>query len=81
MPAYMDFEEGTLGALLENAGFCDVKTADLSENVKPMLRLFFVAAYVPYLIIKAFGLEAYFVNNDGCYCFPSLLSFPSLCGY
>jgi sterol 24-C-methyltransferase len=27
-----------------------------------MLRLFFVVAYIPYLIIRFLGLQAYFVN-------------------
>lgn len=52
MPASMDLEEGTGESLLENVGFCDVKAVDLSENVKPMLRLFFVAVYVHTLSLR-----------------------------
>ncbi|EFW21049.1 hypothetical protein D8B26_002687 [Coccidioides posadasii str. Silveira] len=62
MPSNALFEQGRLPSLLEDAGFVDVKVADLSENIKPMLRLFFVVAYIPYLIIRLFGLEAYFIN-------------------
>lgn len=63
MPANVGFEKGTLPALLEEVGFQDVKVVDLSQNVKPMLRLFFLVADIPYLIIKLFGLEAYFINT------------------
>ncbi|KAJ5819160.1 hypothetical protein N7474_004751 [Penicillium riverlandense] len=62
MPANIEFEEGTFPALLEEIGFQDIEVSDLSENVKPMLRLFFVLAYIPYLIIRCFGLEARFIN-------------------
>ncbi|KAF7524992.1 hypothetical protein PCG10_005343 [Penicillium crustosum] len=62
MPANSEFEADTLLSLLEEVGFTDVKLTDLSENVKPMLRLFFILAYIPYLFIRAFGLERYFVN-------------------
>ncbi|KAJ5963466.1 uncharacterized protein N7479_003342 [Penicillium vulpinum] len=62
MPANTEFEENTLSSMVEEAGFTNIKTSDLSENVKPMLRLFFVLAYVPYLVIRLFGLEKYFVN-------------------
>ncbi|KOS47588.1 hypothetical protein ACN38_g1459 [Penicillium nordicum] len=62
MPANTEFEADTLLSFLEEAGFTDVKLTDLSENVKPMLRLFFILAYIPYLFIRAFGLERLFVN-------------------
>lgn len=62
MPANAEFEANTLASIVEEVGFADIKTSDLSENVKPMLRLFFILAYVPYLIIRLFGLEQYFIN-------------------
>ncbi|KAJ5773852.1 hypothetical protein N7457_008748 [Penicillium paradoxum] len=62
MPANAEFEADTLLSLVKEAGFTDIKMNDLSENVKPMLRLFFVIAYIPYLFIRLFGLEKYFVN-------------------
>lgn len=62
MPANAEFEADTLLSLVEEAGFTNIELNDLSENVKPMLRLFFVIAYIPYLFIRLFGLEKYFVN-------------------
>lgn len=62
MPANTEFEADNLLSFLEEVGFTDVKLTDLSDNVKPMLRLFFILAYIPYLFIRAFGLERYFVN-------------------
>jgi ubiquinone/menaquinone biosynthesis C-methylase UbiE len=62
MPANAEFEPDTLASFVEEVGFADIKQSDFTENVKPMLRLFFVIAYIPYLIIKLFGLEQYFVN-------------------
>lgn len=55
--------EGVLLQMLEEAGFQDILIEDLSANIKPMLRLFFVLAIVPYLFIKLFGLEPWFVNT------------------
>jgi ubiquinone/menaquinone biosynthesis C-methylase UbiE len=63
MPANTLFERGTLPLYLENAGFVEVEVRDLSENMKPMLRLFFMVAYIPFLIIRCCGLEAYFINT------------------
>lgn len=62
MPANISFEQGTLQSLLEDAGFIEIQSTDLTENVKPMLRLFFVVAYIPFLLISFFGLEKYFIN-------------------
>lgn len=62
MPANTRFRRGALAALLVEAGFEEVQTRDLSEHVMPMLRLFFVLAYIPYLLIALFGLQPYFVN-------------------
>jgi ubiquinone/menaquinone biosynthesis C-methylase UbiE len=63
MPANVTFEQGALPALMRDVGFEQVTVTDLSENVMPMMRLFFVCAYIPYLIIRLFGLEAYFINT------------------
>jgi sterol 24-C-methyltransferase len=55
--------EGVLLHMLEEVGFQDILIEDLSANIKPMLRLFFVLAITPYLFIKLFGLEPWFVNT------------------
>lgn len=63
MPAYQSFEEGTIQSLLEEVGFVDVVVKDLSKNCLPMLRLFAILAFLPYLIVKLFGLERTFTNT------------------
>lgn len=63
MPTNARFAQGVLPRMLEDAGFQDVEVEDLSRNIRPMLRLFFVIAYIPYLLIILLGLQAYFVNT------------------
>ncbi|KAJ8104348.1 S-adenosyl-L-methionine-dependent methyltransferase [Lipomyces tetrasporus] len=63
MPALNRFGPGILQRIIEEAGFEEVVVKDLSINVTPMLRLFFVMAYIPYLFIRLFRLEAWFVNT------------------
>lgn len=62
MPAFEQFPLGTIQKKLEAVGFRDVEVHDLSQNVAPMMRFFFLLAYIPYLIIQFLGLEAHFVN-------------------
>ena len=64
MPANKMFSPGMLQGMLERRGFRDVIVEDLSENVRPMARLFFIVGYVPYLIICLLGLQAWFVNTQ-----------------
>jgi ubiquinone/menaquinone biosynthesis C-methylase UbiE len=54
---------GVFERMLEDAGFTDVRVEDYSENIRPMLRLFYVLAVVPYFFIKLLGLERWFVNT------------------
>ena len=63
MPANASFTQGTMERMLEEQGFVDIKSEDISENVKPMMRLFFLVAYIPYLIICFLGLKHWFVNT------------------
>ena len=63
MPANARFDEGVLQRMLEEKGFQDVAVEDLSANIMPMLRLFFVVAYIPYFFIRLLGLQAWFVNT------------------
>ena len=62
MPGNQRFTLGTLRKIAEAAGFEEVRVEDISRNTRPLLWLFFAVAYVPYLIIRALGLQAYFVN-------------------
>ena len=64
MPAGVMFSRGTLQDMLERRGFRDVRVEDLSPNVRPMARLFFLVGYIPYLIICFLGLQAWFVNTQ-----------------
>jgi sterol 24-C-methyltransferase len=63
MPANDRFQTGVLEKIMEGAGFQDVKVTDMSMNIRPMIRLFFLLAYIPYLIIRFFGLQMWFVNT------------------
>lgn len=67
MPANHRFKQGVLKIILEEAGFEDVVVKDLSENVLPMLRMFYLLAFIPYLIIAFLGLKAYFINTVAGY--------------
>lgn len=58
---------GRLRHTLAEVGFVDVDIVDYSENVRPMLRLFYWMAFVPYFIVKFLGLERYFVNTVAGY--------------
>ena len=56
---------GVLLRMIEEAGFQDITLEDLSANIKPLLRLFFVCAIVPYLFVWLLGLEDWFINTVG----------------
>ncbi|RMZ84997.1 hypothetical protein DV738_g323, partial [Chaetothyriales sp. CBS 135597] len=49
--------------MLEEAGFADVMVQDYTDNIRPMTRLFFLIAYIPWLIVSLLGLERYFINT------------------
>ena len=54
---------GVFEDMLREAGFTDVVTNDYSENIKPMTRLFYLVAYIPWLIVTFLHLEKYFINT------------------
>ncbi|MCJ1320600.1 hypothetical protein MMC15_005940 [Xylographa vitiligo] len=64
MPSNEAFAEGVLERMMEDQGFQNVMLRDLSQNIKPMLRLFFLLAYIPYFFICLLGLQAWFVNTE-----------------
>lgn len=64
MPGNQSFTDGVLYGMLEEEGFQDIKRQDLTENVMPMLRYFYVLAYIPWLIICCLGLQTHFVNTQ-----------------
>ena len=63
MPTNALSHPGVFQQMLEDSGFTDVVVRDYSENIKPMTRLFFLLAYIPYLIITFLHLERYFINT------------------
>jgi cyclopropane fatty-acyl-phospholipid synthase-like methyltransferase len=67
MPAYDQFQQGVLEGMLEKVGFEDVLVTDLSENALPMLRMFYILAFIPYFIIAFLGLKSYFPNTVAGY--------------
>ncbi|KAL4798813.1 S-adenosyl-L-methionine-dependent methyltransferase [Aspergillus venezuelensis] len=63
MPTNSHSHPGALKSLLEEAGFVDVVVTDYSQNIVPMTRVFFILAYIPFLVVSLLGLERYFVNT------------------
>ena len=63
LPANAMFDSDVLPELLQEAGFKDVQLKDMSENIVPMLWLFYVIALIPYFFIQLLGLEYRFVNT------------------
>ncbi|KAL4816630.1 S-adenosyl-L-methionine-dependent methyltransferase [Aspergillus spinulosporus] len=63
MPTNSLSHPGVFQRMLEGAGFTNVTVQDYSDNIKPMTRLFYLIAYIPYLIVTFLGLERYFINT------------------
>ncbi|KAI0870119.1 S-adenosyl-L-methionine-dependent methyltransferase, partial [Hypoxylon argillaceum] len=63
MPTNAISSPGALGRLLEDAGFVDVEVRDLSDNIRPMTRLFYILAIVPFWLVSLLRVERYFVNT------------------
>ncbi|KAL2157860.1 hypothetical protein VTH06DRAFT_4913 [Thermothelomyces fergusii] len=64
VPTNARSHQGLYRELLEEAGFVDVQVRDFSANIRPMLRLFYWLALLPYyLIVRPLGLERWFVNT------------------
>ena len=63
MPTNARSQQGVLPRMLEDAGFTNVRVEDYSANIRPMLRLFYWLAVVPYWFIKLFGLQRFFINT------------------
>lgn len=64
MPTRERLTRGVLQSWVKEQGFIDVNEADLSDNIRPMSRLFFVLGYIPYMIIVFLGLQAWFINTE-----------------
>lgn len=55
-------KEGYFKTLLEDAGFVDIEVRDWSENIRPIVRLFYVLVFLPFLFVELIGMEKRFVN-------------------
>ena len=53
---------GTVKKELELAGFDHINVEDYSDNVAPMMRFFFLLAWLPYMVLCLFGLQDHFPN-------------------
>ncbi|KAJ2894341.1 hypothetical protein MKZ38_007717 [Zalerion maritima] len=66
MPSNQESYLHTYKRVLEEEGLEDVELRDLSENVKPIIRLLAVLAAVPYvLFVKVLGMKNRFPNTVG----------------
>jgi len=63
MPSNARFSKGKLQQMLKDVGFEDISYQDLTVNVTPMLRWFFILAYIPFLFVKLLGLQSFFINT------------------
>jgi ubiquinone/menaquinone biosynthesis C-methylase UbiE len=63
MPTNAISSPGAFTRMLEEVGFVDVRVRDLSDHIRPMTRLFYALAVVPFWIVSLLRLERYFVNT------------------
>jgi sterol 24-C-methyltransferase len=62
MDGLKQFRNGRFQEVIGKAGFCDIETQDISDNVGPSLARFRKYALIPYLFVKLLGLQASFPN-------------------
>ena len=63
MPTNERSKPGFFKDILQEAGFTNVVVRDYSENIRPMLWLFHILAMVPFVLVKLFHVEKYFINT------------------
>lgn len=57
------FIHGKFPKILKDAGFENVVVENITSYIMPMLKIFYLIAYVPYIFIKFLGLQRKFVNT------------------
>ena len=67
MPTNQRSTPGLYKQWLEEADFQDVVVRDYSENIRPMLWLFWFIALVPFFFVRLFHLEKRFINTVAGY--------------
>ncbi|KAI0108210.1 S-adenosyl-L-methionine-dependent methyltransferase [Daldinia grandis] len=63
MPTNAISHPGVFRQMLEEAGFENIIVRDFSDNIRPMTRMFFLLAIIPYFFIRVLKLERYFINT------------------
>lgn len=48
--------------IVKDAGFKNVKVDNITSHIIPMFKIFYLIAYIPYIVIKFFGLQRKFIN-------------------
>jgi sterol 24-C-methyltransferase len=56
------FTHGQFPRILEKVGFSKISVEDITPRIMPMLKRFHLIAYLPYQLIKMFGLQRRFIN-------------------
>lgn len=56
--AWKHFSFGSLQSLLEKEGFQNFVAENITENVAPLMWLFYLVAYIPFSFIRLLRLEA-----------------------
>ncbi|OAA63223.1 Methyltransferase type 11 [Akanthomyces lecanii RCEF 1005] len=70
VPTWGKASRGYFKDSLLRVGFEDVQIKDYSDNVRPMLRLFWLMAIIPNFFVQLFGLQAHFSNTiAGAYAY------------
>lgn len=65
-PAWHTMIEGYWSSTLAEIGFEDIQDRDVFPHLLPMLRFFYLLAFLPYYcFVRPLGLELYFVNTTG----------------
>ncbi|KAI1088213.1 S-adenosyl-L-methionine-dependent methyltransferase [Rostrohypoxylon terebratum] len=63
MPTNAISHPGVFKKMLEDSGFENIVIRNYSDNIRPMTRMFFLLAIIPYFIVRFLGLERYFINT------------------
>lgn len=63
MPTNAISHPGVFKQMLEDSGFENIVIRNYSDNIRPMTRMFFLLAIIPYFIVRILGLERYFINT------------------
>ena len=61
--SFRHFVHGRFPEILEEAGFTRVVVEDITQRVMPMVKRFYKLAFLPYQLVRAFGLREMFINT------------------